>query len=131
MSENYILLIINELKSKYFQIHLRRINIPSMQFKEMLHRIAEAPAYYYDAFYCPVKRATIQFAWSSLFLGFSWTLDEIGTILLFMAPIWGMICKLLAGLTLMGNFTMMVMTLAKRVRDWKKPEDQEGKIEKK
>ena len=131
MSGNYILLKTNELKSKYFQIHLRRINIPSMHFKEMLHRIAEAPAYYYDAFYCPVKRATIQFAWSSLFLGFSWTLDEIGTILLFMAPIWGMICKLLAGLTLMGNFAMMVMTLAKRVRDWKKPEDQEGKIEKK
>jgi len=95
--------------------------------KEVIHRIAEAPGYYYEAFFCPVKRDTIIFAWSSLFLGFSWTLDEIGTVLLYLAPIWGLICKTLAGLTLLGNFTMTVMSLAKRVRDWEKPEKIEGK----
>jgi len=96
--------------------------------KEVLHRIAEAPNYYYEAFFCPVKRATIQFAWSSLFLGFSWTLDEIGTVLLYLAPIWGLMCKVLAGLTLLGNFTMMLMALAKRVRDWEPHEKEDGKI---
>ena len=102
-----------------------------MHFKEMLHRIAEAPAYYYDAFYCPVKRATIQFAWSSLFLGFSWTLSEIGNYLLLLAPIWGVVCKFLAGLTVICNFAIVVLSLIKRVRDWEPHEKEDGKIEKK
>jgi len=95
--------------------------------KEVIHRIAEAPGYYYEAFFCPVKRATIQAGYSTGILAISWTLDEVGSILLYLAPLWGITCKVLAGLTLAGNFAMMVMTLVKRVRDWEKPEKIEGK----
>lgn len=99
-----------------------------LPLKEIIHRIVEAPGYYYEAFFCPVKRSTIYNAWSLTFLGFSWTLDRIGTVLLYIAPLWGIACKLMAGLTLTGNFVMTFMSLAKRIRDWRRDESEEGKI---
>jgi hypothetical protein len=100
-----------------------------ISFKEALHHIAVPPSYYSQLFFCPVKRDTILAAWSCAFLWVSATLHDAGIYLDYFSSTWSVIAKMLSGLILIMNFTMITMALIKRIRDWKKPEPEEGSEE--
>lgn len=100
-----------------------------MPLKTIIHHITHAPAYYYDHFFCPVKRETFFLMFSGIAITLSYYLSEFAKILDILAPVWGVIAKLLSGLILVINFFMVVMALKKRIRDWDIDERSEGKKE--
>lgn len=93
-----------------------------MTIKEAIHHILTPPAYYYDQFFCPVKKAFLQsayatvIAWTGYF--FSFTLAEVQYY-----TAWIALSTSFLGLLNIG------IALAKRIKDWKKPEDEEGREE--
>jgi len=91
-----------------------------------LHHISNAPGYYYNHFFCPVKRESIMLGFSGLAISFSYGLHKLSEYIAEINLIWSFVAKLLSGLILVMNFIMVFMALAKRVRDWKKNEEQEG-----
>lgn len=100
-----------------------------MTFKEIIQHIVVPPDYHYHHFFCPVKKVTIMAAWSSIFVWVSFELHEMGVWLSYFSQFWSIIAKVLSRLILIMNFIMVAMALAKRVRDWKKPEPEEGSEE--
>jgi len=100
-----------------------------MGLKTFFHHIAVPPSYYSHLFFCPVKRDAILTGWSVAFLWVSSMLHDAGIYLDYFSSAWAVIAKVLSGLILLINFIMISMALAKRVRDWKKKEPQEGSEE--
>lgn len=93
------------------------------------HHISHAPNYYYDHFFCPIKRDVTIATLSSLSISISWFLNYISDFLEHFGEIWGIIAKVLSGVILLMNFVIVSLTLGKRIRDWGKPEPTEGKQE--
>jgi len=99
----------------------------TMNFGEIIHRIVTAPAYYENLGICPVKKATMKLISSIGFVSMSFVIDYIANLMIFIAPMWALFLKGVAALTMLGNFVSVYLTLAKRVRDWRKPEDEKPK----
>lgn len=97
--------------------------------KIILHHIVTPPSYYSDMFFCPVKRETILFAYSSVCVAASYWLNEISHYLQWISIGWAMVAKVMSALILTMNFIMVVMALKKRVRDWGKTDIEEGRDE--
>jgi len=100
-----------------------------MSIKQILHHIMVPPSYYYEHFFCPVKRDTIMAAWSTAFILVSFQLHDLAGWLNYFSETWSVIAKILSGLILIMNFIMVSTALAKRVRDWQKKEPIEGSEE--
>ena len=66
---------------------------------------------------------------SGLAISFSYGLHKLSEYMAEISILWAFVAKLLSGLILVMNFIMVFMALAKRVRDWKKNEEQEGQDE--
>jgi hypothetical protein len=99
------------------------------RIQSILHSISVAPEYYYNAFFCPVKRDTILFCYSALAISFSWALQDVASFLEFFSASWALIARLISGLTLAMNFIMVILAFAKRIRDWNVKEPIEGRKE--
>lgn len=100
-----------------------------MSIREIVQHIAAPPDYYYNHFFCPVKKVTVMAAWSSIFVWISFILHDLGEWLSYFSQAWSIIAKVMSGTIMVMNFMLVAMALAKRVRDWKKKEPEEGSEE--
>jgi hypothetical protein len=76
-----------------------------------------------------VKRDVALAFWSSFFVWISFQIGDLGFYLEYFSQTWAIVAKILSGLILLMNFTIIFLSMAKRVRDWKKLEDVEGQEE--
>ena len=77
---------------------------------------------FYHSIFSPSKNDTILAFWSSGFVWVSYELHDLSLYLEYFSIGWAIAAKVLSGLILVMNFSIVALSLKKRIQDWISPE---------
>ena len=87
--------------------------------------LINALSYFYHSIFFPSKNDTMLAFWSSGFVWVSYELHDLSLYLEYFSMGWAIAAKVLSGLILVMNFSIVALSLKKRIQDWINPEQRE------